>query len=505
MDREWARVVEASESTRKNEESFVHLHTHTEYSMLDGAARIGDLVQAAVADGQPALAITDHGNMYGVLDFYKECRERGITPIIGTEAYMAAQSRLERPVRRGRIDDTGGEGDKGEKLYYHLTVLAETTQGYRNLIKLSSAAYLEGYYYKPRVDWELLERHHEGLIATTGCLGGVVAQALLAEDFDSALSLAGRLQDIFGKENLFVELQDHGIGAQKTTNPSLIRIARALDAPLLATNDSHYCRREDAVAHDALLCVQTGATIHDPKRFKFEGEEHYLKSARGDAPAVRGGARCLRQHPLGRREGNRRARARQAGVAPVPCAGSLPEAELRGVSRQLPRPSDLRGRRGPLRLTDTARGGRPARFRAEGHFRDGFRGLLPRRVGHHPLREGGRHQGWAGPRVSSRVLRGLLPAHRRPRPDPLRPAFRALLEPGPKANARHRHGLRRAAPGRDDPLRRGALRSRSRRSDRHVLDDKGPGGSSRWRPGPGPSLCPRRPDRQGNATARNGP
>ncbi|MGA2527569.1 MAG: DNA polymerase III subunit alpha [Acidimicrobiales bacterium] len=260
--------------------SFVHLHTHTEYSMLDGAARIGDLVAAAVADGQPALAITDHGNMYGVLDFYKECHERGVTPIIGTEAYMAAQSRYERPVRRGRIDDTGGEGDRGEKLYYHLTVLAETTQGYRNLIKLSSAAYLEGYYYKPRVDWDLLEAHHEGLIATTGCLGGVVAQALLAEDFDLALSLTGRLQDIFGKESLFVELQDHGIAAQRTTNPALIRIARAVGAPLLATNDSHYCRREDAVAHDALLCVQTGATIHDPKRFKFEGQEHYLKSAR---------------------------------------------------------------------------------------------------------------------------------------------------------------------------------------------------------------------------------
>ena len=156
-----------------------------------GRRGIGDLVAAAVADGQPALAITDHGNMYGVLDFYKECRERGITPIIGTEAYMAAQSRHERPVRRGRIDDTGGEGERGEKLYYHLTVLAETTQGYRNLIKLSSAAYLEGYYYKPRVDWELLERHHDGLIATTGCLGGVVPQALLADDFDAALHLAG--------------------------------------------------------------------------------------------------------------------------------------------------------------------------------------------------------------------------------------------------------------------------------------------------------------------------
>ena len=272
-------MVEASGGTAHGGASFVHLHTHTEYSMLDGAARIGDLVAAAVADGQPSLAITDHGNMYGVLEFYKECRERGITPIIGTEAYMAAQSRFERPVRRGRIDDTGGEGERGERLYYHLTVLAETTQGYRNLIKLSSAAYLEGYYYKPRVDWELLERHHDGLIATTGCLGGVVAQALLAEDFDAALALAGRLQDIFGRQSLFVELQDHGLDAQRKTNPGLIRIARAIDAPLIATNDSHYCRREDAVAHDALLCVQTGATIHDPKRFKFEGQEHYLKSA----------------------------------------------------------------------------------------------------------------------------------------------------------------------------------------------------------------------------------
>ena len=162
--------------------SFTHLHTHTEFSMLDGAARIADLVRAAVEDGQPALGITDHGNMYGVLDFYKACRDEGINPVIGTEAYMAGESRHERPVRRGKVDDTGGDVDGGQKLYYHLTLLAETTQGYRNLLKLSSAAYLEGYYYKPRVDWELLERHHEGLIATTGCLGGVVLQALLAGD-----------------------------------------------------------------------------------------------------------------------------------------------------------------------------------------------------------------------------------------------------------------------------------------------------------------------------------
>jgi len=247
--------------------------------MLDGASRIHDLVSTAVADGQPALAITDHGNMYGVLDFYKECKKQGITPIIGTEAYMAANSRHERPVRRGRIDDTGGDDARGAKLYYHLILLAETNAGYRNLVKLSSAAYLEGYYYKPRVDWELLERYHEGLIATTGCLGGVVLQALLSGETSRALELAGRLQDIFGRDNLFVELQDHGLADQHRTNPLLVEIARAINAPLLATNDSHYCHRSDAPAHDALLCVQTGATRDDPNRFKFTGEEHYVKSA----------------------------------------------------------------------------------------------------------------------------------------------------------------------------------------------------------------------------------
>jgi DNA polymerase-3 subunit alpha len=263
-----------------SERSFTHLHTHTEFSMLDGAARVGDLVAAAVADGQKALGITDHGNMYGVLDFYKACRDQGVTPIIGTEAYMAGESRHERPVRRGKMDDTGGDAEGGQKLYYHLTLLAETKLGYRNLLKLSSAAYLEGYYYKPRVDWELLERHSEGLIATTGCLGGVVLQALLAGDEAEAERRAARLQDIFGRDNLFVELQDHGLAAQQRTNPQLIEIARRLDAPLLATNDSHYTHREDAVAHDALLCVQTGALLSDTNRFRFEGTEHYLKSAR---------------------------------------------------------------------------------------------------------------------------------------------------------------------------------------------------------------------------------
>jgi len=260
-------------------DSITHLHLHTEFSMLDGAARVKEVIAAAVADGQRAIGITDHGNMYGVLDFYKEARAQGITPIIGCELYQAGESRFERPVRRGRVDDTGGDGGEGDKLYYHLTALAETNQGYKNLMKLSSESYLTGYYYKARCDWELLERHHEGIIATTGCLGGVVLQALLKGEDEHALKLAGRLQDIFGRDNLFVELQDHGLDKQKRTNPKLVEIARRLNAPLLATNDSHYVHREDAVAHDALLCVQTGSPIDDPKRFKFEGEEHYLKSA----------------------------------------------------------------------------------------------------------------------------------------------------------------------------------------------------------------------------------
>ena len=260
-------------------DSFAHLHVHTEYSLLDGAARIGDIVAAAVADGQPAIGITDHGNMYGVVDFYRACREQGIKPVLGTEAYMAHESRSERPTRRGRLDDSGGETEGGRKLYYHLTLLAENATGYRNLIQVASRAFLEGYYYKPRVDWEVLADHNEGLIATTGCLGGQVLQALLRDDYEGARERAGRLQDIFGRDNLLVELQDHGIPEQQRTNPQLIRLAEELGAPLLATNDSHYTCEDDAVSHDALLCVQTGSLVSDEQRFRFHGTQHYVKSA----------------------------------------------------------------------------------------------------------------------------------------------------------------------------------------------------------------------------------
>ena len=260
-------------------DSFVHLHNHTEYSMLDGAARVEDMVLAAKADGQTAIGITDHGNLYGVLDFYDTCRKHDVTPIIGLEAYMARNSRHDRPSRRGKVDDSGGEVDGGHRLYNHLTLLAESTQGYRNLIQLSSRAFLEGYYYKPRVDWELLEQHHEGLIATSSCLSGVVLEALVKDNFDEGLSMAARLQDIFGRDNFFIELQDHGIADQIRTNPFLIEIAKRLDAPLLATNDIHYVHRDDADTQDALLCVQTGSLMSDTNRFKFDSHENYLKTA----------------------------------------------------------------------------------------------------------------------------------------------------------------------------------------------------------------------------------
>ena len=260
-------------------DSFTHLHVHTEYSMLDGASRLDDVIHAAVVDGQPALGITDHGNMYGVLDFYRGCRDQGIKPIIGTEVYLAHESRSERPNRRGKADDSGGDTGGGQKLYYHAILLAENDVGYKNLIQLSSQAFLTGYHYKPRADWELLDKYHEGLIITSGCLGGHVLQSLMQGQEQVALEQAARFQEIFGRDNFFIEIQDHGIPEQRQTNPMLLEIAKKIQAPVLATNDSHYTHQHDAEAHDALLCVQTGSLLSDTDRLKFHGDQHYLKSA----------------------------------------------------------------------------------------------------------------------------------------------------------------------------------------------------------------------------------
>ena len=259
--------------------SFAHLHLHTEYSLLDGAARIKDVVAAAAADNQPAIAITDHGNLYGVVDFVEAATKAGTKPIVGIEAYVVEGSRFDRPV---------GAANRR----YHMILLAENQTGYRNLLELSSRAFLEGYYYKPRMDLELLAEHSEGIIATSGCLGGMIPQLLAPDavneegnkkdavrDFDAALEAAARFQDIFGRDSFFIELQDHGMEAQKRILPDLVEIANRIGAPLLATNDAHYTRRDEHDTHDVLLCIQTGSHRDDPNRLRFAGAEYYLKTA----------------------------------------------------------------------------------------------------------------------------------------------------------------------------------------------------------------------------------
>lgn len=277
-----------------SERTFVAEGFLTHNSMLDGHSKIEDLVKAVAADGQPALGITDHGNMYGIIPFYNACKEHGVKPILGSELYQAQSHVSDRPKTRKKVvDDTGDTGqDGGGKLYYHLTVLAETQEGYHNLVKLSSESFIrdDAYYYKPRVDWEMLDEYHEGLIITSGCLGGQVLQSLLRDDYTVARHIAGKFQDIFGRDNFFIEIQDHGLPEQSKTNPGLIRLAGDIGAPLLLTNDSHYVHREDHIKHDALLCCQTKSKLKEKDRFKFEGQEHYVKTSeemRGLFPEVK--------------------------------------------------------------------------------------------------------------------------------------------------------------------------------------------------------------------------
>ena len=258
--------------------SFVHLHAHTEYSMLDGAAKIKDYLKKVSELNQPAAAITDHGNLYGALEFYNEATKIGVKPIIGYEAYLTPTSRFERPER-----------DKNKR--YHLTLLAENNVGYQNLVELVSKAYLEGYYYKPRIDYELLEEYSTGLIALSGCLGGEIAQFLAPDgskeegnndevrSYENALLVAKKYQQIFGKDNFFIELHNHGIPQQIEILSDLVKISKEIGAPLVATNDSHYVDQVSSSAHDALLCVQTNATLDDENRFKFEGSGYYVKSS----------------------------------------------------------------------------------------------------------------------------------------------------------------------------------------------------------------------------------
>ena len=243
---------------------FVHLHVHSEFSLLDGANRIKDIPARAKELGMKSIAITDHGVMYGVIDFYKACKKEGIKPIIGCEVYVAPRSRFDK---EGQID----------KEYSHLILLAKDNQGYKNLSKLVSIGFIDGYYYKPRIDLEVLEKYHEGLIALSACLAGSVNQAILAGNMEKAISTAKWFKDVF-KEDYYLELQNNGIKEQVLANQKLVEISKKLDIPLVATNDAHYLKKGDAYNHEVLLCIQTGKKITDEDRMRFDTDELYIKS-----------------------------------------------------------------------------------------------------------------------------------------------------------------------------------------------------------------------------------
>lgn len=244
--------------------SFAHLHVHTEYSLLDGACRISKIAKAAKQKGMTSLAITDHGVMYGVIDFYRACKKGGIHPVIGCEVYVAPTSRFDKT--------------SSYEKYYHMILLCENNVGYSNLIKLVSKGFIEGFYSKPRIDDELLSQYHEGLICLSACLAGEIPQKLLNGDYESAKKKAEYYRDLFGRENFFIELQDHGIEEQKRIIPNLVKIADEIGVGLVATNDSHYIEQEDSKIHSILLCIQTNTTVNDSNRMEFQTNEFYLKT-----------------------------------------------------------------------------------------------------------------------------------------------------------------------------------------------------------------------------------
>ena len=241
---------------------FTHLHVHTEYSLLDGAARIRELVSRAKELGMDSLAITDHGNMYGAIAFYKECMKQGIKPVIGMETYVAPNSIYEK---------------QGTRENGHLVLLCKNETGYKNLIKLSSIAFVDGFYYRPRIDYNLLEKHCEGLVCLSACLAGDIPQLLLMNRYDEARRLAKRLQGMFG-DDFYIELQNHGIPEQLIVLPRLDALAKELGIKTVATNDIHYVRKEDAEAQDVLLCIQTGHFVDETNRMRMQADEFYLKS-----------------------------------------------------------------------------------------------------------------------------------------------------------------------------------------------------------------------------------
>ena len=244
--------------------SFAHLHVHSGYSLLDGSAKIHELIGRTKELGMESIAITDHGAMYGAIDFYKEAKKQGIKPIIGCEVYVAHRTRFDK--------------ENLDRRSTHLVLLAKNMTGYQNLIKIVSSAYIEGFYRRPRIDFDLLREHAEGLIGLSACLAGGVSRLILQGQYEQAKEVAYLYEEILGKDNFYLEMQDHGIADQKTVNQQMLRLSKETGIPLVVTNDIHYIYPEDAEAHEILLCIQTGKTIDDPTRMIYEGGQFFVKS-----------------------------------------------------------------------------------------------------------------------------------------------------------------------------------------------------------------------------------
>ena len=400
---------------------FVHLHLHTEYSLLDGACRIRDLPEKIRALGQEAVAITDHGVMYGVVDFYKACKKAGVKPIIGCEVYAAPRSRFDRV---HQVDSKP----------YHLILLCENQEGYQNLIKLVSAGFTEGFYGKPRVDEELLRRYSGGLICLSACLAGEIPRKLAAGDYAGAKETALRYRGIFGARNYFLEVQDHGIPEQRKISPLLRRLSRETGIPLAATNDCHYLNREDAKMQNVLVCIQTNRTVSDGSPLEFPTDEFYVKS-------------------------------REEMEAALP---EFSDALDKGFHRVFHRPV-LPGAEKAVRHGDAGAEG-AVRLRDGGRQVHGIRGLLPYRVRFCPVRQKRRNPGGSGAGVRGGQLAGLLHGHHRGGPHEVPADLRAVSESGADQYAGFRHRFQRRAAAGGHRLRGPAVRGRPCGPDHHLRD-----------------------------------
>ncbi len=442
--------------------NFVHLHLHTDYSLLDGACEIGELTAEAARRGMPAVAVTDHGNLFAAANFYHQATTHGVKPIIGCEVYVAPDNHKNRGAAAERSN--------------HLVLLCENDEGYRNLIKLVSTGFLDGFYYKPRVDHELLAQHSKGLIALSACLRGEVADALLNEKYDQARTNAYRLRDIFGKGNFFLEVQDQGLEVETRVNRDLVNLSRETGIPLVATNDCHYLTQSDSHAQEVLMCIQTGKTMSDAQRMKFATDQFYFKTAEEMAQVFRETAGRRVDAPSRSPSAATSRSARVDNPFPefkVP-EGYTTDSYFEKVARegfaaravQLERLAKEESLRHPIaeyerRLSDEIEMIQKMRF--AGYFLIVWDFIRYARAQGVPVGPG---RGSAAGSLVSYALQ-----HHGRRSAAIRSALRAIPQSRAHFDARYRYRFLHAAPRRSDRIRTQDVRRKERRADHHVRHD----------------------------------